>query len=135
GGAGGGVGRGQGGRRATLGGRGGGRTAGRSGISRARTRLGTEPVKRLYQEVVKPIATEKTRGAWYREWKVVALDGFTLEVPDTEANRAAFARPESPSGGESAYPRLRGVALAEVGTHVLFAAEVDSDAPGESTPA
>ena len=63
----------------------------------------------------------------------MALDGFTLEVPVTEANRAAFARPESPSGGESAYPRVRGVALAEVGTHVLFAAEVDSYATGEIT--
>ena len=109
------------------------KTAAKSAISQARTRLGVEPVKRLYQEVVKPIATEQTQGAWYRGWKVVALDGFTLEVPDTEANRAAFARPESPSGGESAYPRVRGVALAEVGTHVLFAAEVDSYATGEIT--
>ena len=109
------------------------KTAAKSAISQARTRLGVEPVKRLYEAVVQPVATEQTRGAWYREWKVVALDGFTLEVPDTEANRAAFARPESPSGGESAYPRVRGVALAEVGTHVLFAAEVDSYATGEIT--
>jgi hypothetical protein len=64
---------------------------------------------------------------------VVALDGFTLEVPDTEANRAVFTRPESPSGGEAAYPRLRGVGLVEVGTHVLFGAALDGYATGEIT--
>jgi hypothetical protein len=92
-----------------------------------------EPVKRLYEQVVKPIATPETQGAFYRGLRVMALDGFTLEVPDTEANRNEFARPESPSGGEAAYPRLRGVGLVEVGTHVLFGAEVDSYATGEIT--
>lgn len=109
------------------------KTAGKPAISQARSRLGVEPVKRLYEEVVKPVATPETKGAFYGEWRVVALDGFTLEVPDTEANRAAFARPESPSGGESAYPRIRGVALAEVGTHVLFGAALGSYATGEIT--
>ena len=109
------------------------KTAAKSAISQARTRLGAAPLQRLYEETVRPVATEKTLGAWYREWRVVALDGFTLEVPDTQANRAEFARPESPSGGESAYPRVRGVALAEVGTHVLFAAAIDSYATGEIT--
>jgi Insertion element 4 transposase N-terminal/Transposase DDE domain len=119
--------------KAIFGGRREVKTAAKSAISQARTRLGAAPVKRLYDEAVRPIATEKTLGAWYREWKLVALDGFTMEVADTDANRAAFALPESPSGGESAYPRLRGVALAEVGTHVLFAAEIDSYSTGEIT--
>jgi len=109
------------------------RTAGKAAISQARSRLGMEPMKQLYERVVKPVATEQTRGAFYRDWRVVALDGFTLEVPDTEANRAAFARPESPSGGEAAYPRLRGVGLVEVGTHVLFGAALDSYEKGEIT--
>lgn len=109
------------------------RTAGKAAISQARSRLGAEPVKRLYERVVKPVATERTQGAFYREWRVVALDGFTLEVPDTEANRAAFARPVSPSGGEAAYPRLRGVGLVEVGTHVLFGVALDSYETGEIT--
>jgi|SRR5215207_8103218 len=109
------------------------KTAGKPAISQARKRLGCEPLKRLYEAVVKPIATPETQGGFYREWRMVALDGFTLEVPDTEANRAAFARPESPSGGESAYPRLRGVGLVEVGTHVLFGAALGSYATGEIT--
>lgn len=109
------------------------KTAGKPAISQARSRLGMEPLKRLYETVVKPVATPETQGAFYHEWRVVALDGFTLEVPDTEANRGAFARPESPSGGESAYPRLRGVGLVEVGTHVLFGAALGSYATGEVT--
>jgi hypothetical protein len=92
-----------------------------------------EPLKRLYEEAVQPIAVEKTQGAFWRGLRVVALDGFTLETPDTEANQAAFGRPESPAGGESAYPRLRGVGLVEVGTHVLFGAVLGSYATGEIT--
>ena len=109
------------------------KTAGAPAISQARKRLGVEPLKQLYEQVVQPVATQKTEGAFYRNWHLVAMDGFTLEVPDTEANRTAFARPESPSGGESAYPRIRGVGLVEVGTHVLFGAALDSYAVGEIT--
>lgn len=107
--------------------------AGKSGISQARSRLGVEPVKRLYEDVVAPIATPETKGAFYRQWRVVAMDGFTLELPDTEANVKEFGRPESPSGGESAYPLIRGVGLVEVGTHVLFGAVLGSYATGEVT--
>lgn len=109
------------------------KAAGKPAISQARSRLGVEPVKRLYEEVVRPIATPETLGAFYRQWRVVAMDGFTLEVPDTEANRSAFARPGTPSGEASAYPRLRGVGLVEVGTHVLFGVVLDSYATGEIT--
>ena len=35
-----------------------------SGISQARTRLGVAPVLRLYDDVVVPIATPATPGAW-----------------------------------------------------------------------
>jgi len=109
------------------------RTAGAPAISQARTRLGVEPLRQLYEEGVRPVATARTEGAFYRDRRVVAMDGFTLEVPDTEANRAEFARPQSREGTESAYPRIRGVGLVEVGTHVLFGAALDSYAVGEIT--
>src|SRR3954468_15914360 len=51
------------------------RVAGRSGISQARTRLGSEPLRRLYEQVVHPVATRATKGAWYRAWRLVSLDG------------------------------------------------------------
>lgn len=100
----------------------GGRTvsvAGDSAISQARSRLGAEPVRRLHDEIVLPIATAETKGAWYRGWKLFSLDGSTLDVADTEANAKAFGRPPA-SRGSSAFPQIRFVSLVENGTHVLF---------------
>ena len=97
------------------------RQTGRSGISQARTRLGFEPMKHLYQEIVRPIATERTRGAHYRKWHSVSLDGSTLDMPDEARNSEAFGRPVV-SRGRSAFPKLRFVTLVECGTHVLFGA-------------
>jgi hypothetical protein len=106
--------------------------AGRPAISRARQRLGPEPMRHLYQQIVRPIATEQTSGAWYRKWRTVALDGTTLEVPDSDQNEQAFGRPHS-ERGQSATPRLRVVGLVETGTHVLFAAEISDYYTGEKT--
>src|SRR5688500_6655383 len=86
------------------------RVAGKSGISQARTRLSAEPLHRLYERVVRPIATPATKGASYRMWRLVSLDGSCLDVADTEENCATFGRPEA-SRGESAFPQLRFVAL------------------------
>src|SRR3954465_7512035 len=56
------------------------KVAGRSGISQACTRLGEAPLHRLYEQVVQPIATRSTKGAWYRQWRLVSLDGSCLDV-------------------------------------------------------
>src|SRR5918998_3012292 len=82
------------------------RVAGKSGISQARSRLGAEPLRRLYERVGRPIATPATKGARYREWRLVSLDGSCLDVADTEANRVTFGCPGA-SRGESAFPQLR----------------------------
>ena len=96
---------------------------GKSGISQARTRLGWETLRRLHDAVVVPVAQPTTRGAWYRDWRLVSLDGSCLEVADEQANAAAFGRHKA-SRGASAYPQLRFVALVENGTHVLFGTQV-----------
>jgi hypothetical protein len=108
------------------------KVAGKSGISQARSRLGEAPLRRLYEELVRPVATRASKGAWYRDWRLVSLDGSCLDVADTEANRAAFGLPGA-SRGASAFPQLRFVALVESGTHVLFGARLGSYAEGETT--
>ena len=108
------------------------RVAGRSGISQARSRLGAEPLRRLYDQLARPVATRATKGAWYRRWRLVSLDGSCLDVADTEENCAAFGRPEA-TRGESAFPQVRFVALVENGTHVLFGARPGGFAEGETT--
>ena len=108
------------------------RVAGKSGISQARTRLGWEPLRQLHDELVKPVAVRNTRGAWYRSWRLVSLDGSTLDVADEKANEDAFSRPGA-SRGSSAYPQIRFVSLVENGTHVLFGSQMDSYRTGEIT--
>ena len=108
------------------------KVAGKSGISQARSRLGEMPLRRLYEQVVQPVATRATKGAWYRTWRLVSLDGSSLDVADTAENGVAFGYPGA-SRGESAFPQLRFVALVENGTHVLFGAKLGGTADGEMT--
>ena len=108
------------------------KVTGKSGISQARTRLGADPLERLHDDVVKPIAVESTKGAWYRSWRLVSLDGSTLDVADERVNAEAFGRPGT-SQGESAFPQLRFVSLVENGTHVLFGSRMGTYRTGEIT--
>lgn len=103
------------------------KVAGRAGIAQARARLGSEPVKQLHDQVVRPIAFSDagrtTGGAWYRHWHVNSIDGSTMDVADTPENVAAFGKPKA-SRGQSAYPQLRFVSLVENGTHVLYGTQM-----------
>ena len=108
------------------------KVAGKSGISQARGRLGEAPLRRLYEAMVQPIATRASRGAWWRDWRLVSLDGSCLDIADTEENRRAFGGPGA-SRGASAFPQLRFVALVENGTHILFGARPGGYGEGETT--
>ena len=108
------------------------RVAGKSGISQARTRLGWEPLQQLHEQVVGPVASPQTKGAWYRGWRLVTLDGSILDVADERDNARAFGRPGA-SRGKAAYPQVRFVSLVENGTHVLFGSRLGAYATGETT--
>ena len=99
-------------------------------ISQARSRLGAAVLRQLHDECVQPIATVATRGAWYRRWRLVSIDGRTLELADEKRNAAAYGRPGA-SRGASAYPQLRFVSLLEAGTHVLFGTRMGAYAVSE----
>ncbi len=106
------------------------KVAGKSGISQARTRLGAEPLELLHEEVVRPLASGRTKGARYRRWLMVSMDGSTLDVADTHDNAAAFGRAGA-SRGISAYPKVRFVSLVENGTRVLFGTRMAPYRTGE----
>ena len=108
------------------------KVAGKSGISQARSRLGPEPLQKLYETIVAPIAEKKTKGAWYREWRLISLDGSTLDTADTLENEKAFGRPGA-SRGATAFPKIRFVTLLENGTHVLWAAKMSNYRTDEIT--
>jgi hypothetical protein len=102
-------------------------------IVKARARLGPEPLQLLFQQAVGPLAVGQTRGAWYRGWRVLSLDGTTLDVPDTPANVAWFGRPPSSRGDHSAFPQVRVLAVAECGTHAIIQATIGPFTSGEVT--
>jgi hypothetical protein len=92
----------------------------KSALFKGRARLGAEPLRTLFRTVVRPLGTPATRGVWYRRWRLMAIDGSTLDVADTAANDAGFGRPGVSRGERSALPQLRLVGLAEQGTHALI---------------
>ena len=108
------------------------KVAGKSGISQARTRLGWKPIQKLHDEIVRPIAVESTKGAWYRTWRLVSLDGSTMDIADEKENEEVYGRPAA-SRGDSAFPQVRFVSLVENGTHVLFGTRMGQVATGEIT--
>jgi hypothetical protein len=91
----------------------------RSTFCEARQRLGVAPMRHLADAVVRLLGRPETTGAFYRGLRLMALDGFTADLPDTPRNDRAFGRP----GGHrapGAFPQARVLALCETGSHVLW---------------
>jgi hypothetical protein len=105
----------------------------RSSLCVARQRLGVAPVRHLFQTTVRPLAQPDTPGAFYRGFRLVAIDGVVYNTPDTQANEKAFGRPSGGDRGMGAFPQLRKVSLVEVGTHVELAFVLKRLACGETT--
>ncbi|HEU4966595.1 MAG TPA: IS4 family transposase [Candidatus Saccharimonadales bacterium] len=105
----------------------------KSAIFQARARLGSEPLAALFERVAAPLGTEDTPGAWLAGRRLVAIDGTCLDVADTVVNAEYFGRPGVNKGEQAAFPQARVVALAECGTHAMFAANVGTYAESEAT--
>jgi hypothetical protein len=105
----------------------------KSAIFQARQRLGSEPVAALFARVAKPLAAPEMAGSWLAGRRMVAVDGTCLDVADTAENAAFFHRPGVNKGEQSAFPQARIVALAECGTHAVFAAEIGTYSDSEAT--
>src|SRR5918998_2093560 len=97
--------------------------AGKSAITRARARLGADPLRELFARVARPLAEPDTPGAWYRGRRLVSLDGTTIDLPDALDLERRFGRPAA-ARGASGFPQLRLLALMETGTHAIFAAAI-----------
>ena len=93
------------------------------GITQARKRLGPEPLELLFGKVAQPVAGELTRGAFLRGWRLMAIDGFELDVPDTPANAAAFGY-SAGAREHPAFPKVRVVTIGECGSHAKVAAQM-----------
>jgi hypothetical protein len=96
----------------------------RSSLCVARQRLGVAPLRRLFQEVVHPLADPDTPEAFYRGLRLMGIDGTVLDVPDTPANDKTFGRPTGGKRGDGAFPQVRKLSLVELGTHVEVAFQI-----------
>ena len=105
----------------------------KSAIFQARQRLGSEPVAALFARVAVPIGVQTTPGVWLAGRRMVAIDGTCLDVADTAENAEFFGRPGVNRGEQAAFPQTRIVALAECGTHAVFAAEIGTYSQSEAT--
>ncbi|MCA1682138.1 MAG: IS4 family transposase [Actinobacteria bacterium] len=114
-----------------------------SAITQARKRLGRRVFPELFERTCGPVAGDASpvagmhalgtaRGSFLRGWRLLAIDGFEVDVPDTKENAAEFGYAGS-GENRSAFPKARVVALAECGTHAFVAAEVDAYHMGEKT--
>jgi transposase IS4-like protein len=88
------------------------------GITKARERLGVEPLAGIFAQVAVPVADQLTRGAFVGPWRLMSIDGFEWDVPDTPGNAAAFGYP---AGGRErpAFPKVRVVTISECGSHAV----------------
>lgn len=87
-------------------------------FTQARQRLGVAPLRQLFLETARPMATPQTVGAFYRNWRLMGLDGTVFDLPDTPCNARTFGRPTT-SRAEGAFPQVRVLALCELGTHAI----------------
>jgi hypothetical protein len=114
-----------------------------SAVTQARKRLGRKLFGELFERTCGPVAGQAdpaaavtasgtARGAFLRSWRLLAIDGFEVDLPDSKENAAEFGYAGS-GENRSAFPKARVVALAECGTHAFVAAEIGAYHVGEKT--
>jgi len=77
-------------------------------------------MSQLFHQLVRPMATEETLGAFLNGLRIVVIDGTCFDVPDSDENARIFGRPSSRPGTQAAFPKVRLVILVEAGTHLIF---------------
>src|SRR5712671_2683736 len=88
------------------------------GLTQARQRLGHEPVREVFAQVARPVATEDTPGAFLGPWRKMSMDGLEWDIPDTKPNAAAFGYPGTgKDDAPAAFPKARAVTIGECASH------------------
>ncbi|MDR2387296.1 MAG: IS4 family transposase [Deltaproteobacteria bacterium] len=95
----------------------------KSAISQARTRLGSEPIRLMADQVLRPMAWPDYPGAWYKGQRLMSMDETSFDLPDQQENAAYFGYPEAPKG-QAVLPQVKVLALVETATRTITAAEM-----------
>jgi hypothetical protein len=105
---------------------------GASSLARTRRRVGTAPLRRLFEILAGPVADRGQAGSFYRGLGTVALDGTHLHTPDEEQITWHYPK-RSGDTLEFGYPLLRLLAVVECGTRAVLAAVFGPETSGKLT--
>ncbi len=82
----------------------------KSAITQARQRLGARVMSQLFHQLVRPMATDETLGAFLNGRRIVVIDGTCFDVPDSDENARQLGRPSRRPKTQAAFPIYRGSA-------------------------
>lgn len=109
-------------------------TVARSAPSKARARVGSEPMQWLFEHSAQVWTSRDAEGQRWRGLELYGIDGTTLRVPDTPQNVAEFGRAQSVRG-ESGYPMVRLVAMMALRSRLMVGIAFGPYAQSELTSA
>jgi hypothetical protein len=99
------------------------------GLRDLRRRLGTAPMRALFEVLAGPLARPMTPGVRFGGYRTVSFDGCSsLRVPDSPRNRACLGRT-----AHHGYPTLELMTLVETGTRSLIGAVFGPTDEGETS--
>lgn len=105
-----------------------------SAVTHRRSHLPVQVFHHLFRQLAHPLATPQTPEAFWRGWRLMAIDSTLEDVADTKANAAAFGR-VTHGKSRSPFPQIRCTALVECGTHAIIDASLTPCRVGELTAA
>jgi hypothetical protein len=103
-----------------------------SSLSRARAKLGSDPLRMLFEHVAGPVGADEAAGVFCVGLRVISMDGSATDLPDSPANRAFFCGPSNDKR-DGAFPQVRWVVAAESGTGALIGAAFGPYTTGEQS--
>jgi hypothetical protein len=90
-------------------------------VPQARSKLGEEPMQRLFDMTAAAWADESSDVYRWRGLRVYGIDGTTMRVADSAENREHFGSASAGDRGESGYPLVRVAALMVLRSHMVAA--------------
>jgi hypothetical protein len=91
----------------------------KSAVAQARQRLGSEPLKALFELSAKAWSEQDRKQYLFKGLSLFAMDGTTLKASDTPEHREHFGAQAYAGNTVASYPQVRGVTLTAVPTHLI----------------
>ncbi|WP_250477644.1 IS4 family transposase [Caballeronia sp. INML1] len=91
----------------------------KSAVAQARQRIGEAPLAWLFERTARAWCTQDVGHHGFKGLSLWAMDGTTLRIADSPANREHFGAQGYASGKVASYPQVRAVTLTSIPTHLV----------------